>query len=312
MKRDNELIGKIIAHKYFYLMLLPAIMFYALFSYLPMTGIALAFKEFQFGGFRKVWDIFAIWSFPNVGFENFRLVFTNNRFLEVIRNTLFISFGRLLFEFPAPIILALILNEVRRSGLQRVFQTIFTFPHFLSWVIVVSVLNGIFRGDGVINKLVISFGGTAHNYLTDRNIFRPLLFITSIWKEAGWGTIIYMATIAGIDTELYAAAVVDGANRWHQMRYITWPGIKTTVVLMLILACGGILNAGFDQIINMYNTMVMPVADIIDTYIYRTTFTQGTNYSLSTAIGLFKSVIGFALLLTVNKIAKLFGEEGLL
>lgn len=304
--------NKIVKYKYFYLMLLPGIIFYIIFSYLPMTGIVLAFKKFQFGKFQTLTDIFKIWTFPNVGLENFRLVFNNKKFIEVLYNTLFISFGRLIFEFPAPIILALMLNELRNKHLQRSLQTILTFPHFLSWVIVVSVLNGILRGDGVINKLVVAMGGTPTNYLTDKKLFVPLLFVTSIWKEAGWGTIIYIASMASINPELYEAASVDGANRWHKMRYITWPGIKPTVVLMLIIAAGGILNAGFDQIFNMYNSVVMPVADIIDTYIYRTTFTQGTNYSLNTAIGLFKSLISFILLMSVNKIAKLLGEEGLL
>lgn len=304
--------NRIIEYKYFYLMLVPGIIFYIMFSYLPMTGIVLAFKKFQFGKFQTVADIFKIWTFPNVGWKNFQLIFKNRKFIEVLYNTIFISFGRLVFEFPAPIILALILNEVKGKYLKRLFQTIFTFPHFLSWVIVVSVLNGILRGDGVINKLVVAMGGTATNYLTNKALFVPILFITSIWKEAGWGTIIYMAAMAGVNPELYEAASVDGANRWHRIRYITWPGIRPTVVVMLILACGGILNAGFDQIFNMYNSVVMPVADIIDTYIYRTTFTQGTNYSLNTAIGLFKSLIGFILLIIVNKIAKVLGEEGLL
>lgn len=311
-KEPTLLKKRILAHKYFYIMLIPSLFFYALFSYLPITGVVLAFKEFQFGGFKKIWDIFSIWSFPNVGLYNFELIFTNKKFQEVLYNTVIISFGRLIIEFPMPIILALILNEIRSSKLRRTFQTVFTFPHFLSWVIIVTVLNGILRGDGLINKLVVSMGGSPTNYLTDSNIFVPLLFVTSIWKEAGWGTIIYLATMANISPELYDSAAVDGANRWQRMRFITWPGIKSTVVLLLILASGGILNAGFDQIFNMYNAMVMSVSDIIDTYIYRTTFTQGTDYSLSTAIGLFKSVIGFGLLLIVNKIAKWFGEEGLI
>jgi putative aldouronate transport system permease protein len=309
--RNNISVKKIMEYKYFYFMLIPALIFYLTFSYFPMSGIVLAFKKFQYGEFNIVWDIFKIWSFPNLGFENFELVFSNKKFLRVLYNTVFISVGRLIFEFPAPIVLALLLNEVRQKHLKRIFQTVFTFPHFLSWVIVVTVLNGILRGDGMINKLITAMGGTAINFLTDKKIFVPLLFITSIWKEAGWGTIIYLASMASISPELYEAAVVDGANRWQCIRYITWPGIKSTVVLLLIISCSGILNAGFDQIFNMYNNVVMPVADIIDTYIYRTTFTQGTNYSLNTAIGLFKSGIGFILLISVNKIAKWMGEEGL-
>lgn len=302
---------RIYSHRAMYLLLLPGIVYYLLFHYLPMTGVVLAFKEFQFGKFQRITDIFRIWTFPDVGLENFRLIFESPTFRSVLVNTVKISLGRLLFEFPIPILLALFLNEIQNTRLKRSFQTTLTFPHFLSWVVVVTILNSLLRNDGLINKAIAGFGGTEVNFLTNRDAFLPLLFITSNWKEAGWGTVLYLATMAGINPELYEAARVDGANRFHAMRYVTFPSIRPTVVLMLIMACSNILNAGFDQIFNMYNQVVLPVADIIDTYIYRTTFTQGTNYSLNTAIGLFKSVIGFVLILSVDRIAKGLGESGL-
>jgi len=228
-----------------------------------------------------------------------------------LRNTLGISFGRLLIEFPAPIILALLLNEVRRNTTKRFFQTVYTFPYFISWIVVIGLMHGLFLTDGVVNQLLSQLGKSKIQFFTDPLYFLGLLFSSSIWKGIGWGAIIYLAALAGIDPELYAAAAVDGANRWHRLRFITWPGIRGTAVVLLILSVGGILNAGFDQILNMYNPTVYSVADIIDTYIYRLSFHRGVNYAFTTAVGLFKSVVGFALVLTVNKAAKMLGEEGI-
>lgn len=299
----STLVRNIKRYKYFYVLVTPAIIFYLIFSYLPMAGVTLAFKEFQFN---KTW-----FQMPWVGLKYFNMIFSNTGFLTAFRNTILISFGRLIIEFPMPIILALLLNEVRKSSLKRFFQTVYTFPHFLSWILVVGILNGLLLNDGIINQILAAGGHDKISFFTEPRYFLPLIFGSSIWKEIGWGSIIYLATLAGIDPELYYAAAVDGANRWHCRRYITWPGIKSTVVIMLILACGGILNAGFDQILNMYNPAVYDVADIIDTYIYRQAFAMGTNFSYNTAVGLFKSVICFALILTVNKAAKRLGEEGI-
>lgn len=290
-----------------YLLLLPGFVFLAVFSYAPMAGISLAFFNFQFGK--------PVWKMPFVGFRNFVFLFSNPQFWQVFRNTLLISVGRLVIEFPMPVVLALLLNEIRRSGLKRVYQTVYTFPHFLSWVIVVGILKGMMMNDGVVNQIIVAAGGERVPFFTDGRIFLGLIFGSSIWKEVGWGAIIYLAAISGINPELYDSAAVDGANRWNSVWHITWPGIRGTVVVLLILQVGQLLNAGnnagFDQIFNMYNPAVYPVADIIDTYIYRLSFLQGTNFGYTTAVGLFKSVIAFILVVVVNRAAKLVGEEGL-
>ena len=301
--RKSTLISNLRRYKYFYILMIPALTLYLIFNYAPMAGISLAFFDYQFN--KKIWEM------PFVGFKHFDNLFGNPEFWKVLKNTLVISFGRLIIEFPMPIVVAVLLNEIRKSSLKRFFQTVYTFPHFLSWVLVVGILNGMLLNDGVINQALATMGQEKISFFTESNYFLGMIFFTNIWKEVGWGAIIYLATLAGIDPELYSAAAVDGANRWHRLRYITWPGIKSTAVIMLILNCGGILNAGFDQILNMYNPAVYNVADIIDTYIYRQAFHQGVNFSYNTAVGLFKSVISFTLVLSVNKIAKLLGEEGL-
>ena len=289
-----------------YLMLLPGFAFLVVFSYVPMAGISLAFFDYQFNR--------AIWEMPFVGFKHFDILFTNPEFWQVLRNTIMISFGRLIIEFPMPVILALLLNEVRHSGVKRTYQTIYTFPHFLSWVIVVGIMNGMFLNDGVINQLLSSIGRPRIPFFVDTNWFLALIFGSSLWKSVGWGAIIYLAAIAGINPELYDSAAVDGANRWQSVWHVTWPGMRGTVVVLAILSIGQLLNAGggaFDQIFNMYNPAVYRVADIIDTYIYRQSFQRGVNFGYSTAVGLFKAVVAFFLVLAVNRAAKAVGEEGL-
>lgn len=309
---------RIKAHWMFYALLLPALIFIIIFSYAPMGGILMAFKHYRFNTPSLWGDVPVIRFFGQmanmewVGMKWFENLWAKPDFWAAFRNTLIISFGRLVIEFPMPIILALLMNEMRHSGLKRVYQTIYTFPHFLSWVLVVSIIRLLFQSDGTVNTIIKAMGGQTVGFLSDANIFRPMLYTTSIWKGVGWGSIIYMATISGIDPSLYEAATIDGANRWQACWSITWPSIKPTVVIMLIMQCGQILNAGFDQVFNMYNELTYSTGDIFDTFIYRYAFQRGQNLSLSTAAGLFKSVCNFALLLSANGIAKLFGEEGLL
>jgi putative aldouronate transport system permease protein len=271
-----------------------------------MLGISIAFVDFQFN--RPIWEM------PFVGLKHFRLLLGSPQFWQVFRNTILISLGRLVIEFPVPIILALLLNEVRRSKVRRAFQTVFTFPHFLSWVIVAGIVNGMLLSDGVVNQLIAVLGGQPIPFFLEDRWFLALIFGSNIWKEAGWSAIIYLAAIAGINPELYASAAVDGANRWQSMWAITWPAMRGTVVVLFILSIGQVLNAGggaFDQIFNLYNPAVYDVADIIDTYIYRVSFQQGANFGYTTAVGLFKSVIAFVLVVIVNRTARLIGEEGL-
>ncbi len=300
-----RLVKKISYYRYFYIMMFAALIYFFLFNYMPMYGATLAFREFQYNK--------SIFQSPWVGFTYFEQLFGINDFWSAFRNTVIISFGRLVIEFPIPIILALMMNELRNNKLKRFYQTVYTFPHFLSWVLVVGILNTILLSDGVINNVLIALGGEPVPFLTSPSLFRPILYITSLWKEAGWSTIIYMAALASIDPEQYQAAYVDGANRMQQLVYITLPGISNTIVILLLLNIGNFLrNGNFDQVFNMYNSTVYIVGDIVDTYIYRTTFKQGVNYSLSSAVGLFNSIINLVMLVLADRIAKLAGKQGIL
>ena len=208
----------------------------------------------------------------------------------------------LIIEFPVPIILALLLNEITRSKFKKVYQTILTFPHFLSWVVLGGIVVNLLQDQGIINQILSLFGMGKNTVLTDGNQFRALVFISNIWKEAGWSTILYMAAIAGINPELYEAAKVDGANRFKQVIHITWPCIMSTAMVLLILQIGQAMNGGFDQIFNLYNSSVYNKGDIIDTYVYRSAFQSADGFGFTTAVGFTKSIINFALLFITNKI----------
>lgn len=315
---SSSLLKRIRAHSIFYWLLLPALAYIIIFAYLPMGGIVMAFKQFRFNtpSLWGDWPIIRLFgqiaNMEWVGMKWFNSLFGKADFWNALKNTLMISFGRLLFEFPMPVILALMLNEMRHMKLKRIYQTVYTFPHFLSWVLIVGLMRLLFQSDGTVNILIRSLGGRTVGFLTDPDLFRPMLYGSSMWKGMGWGSIIYMATISGIDPSLYEAATIDGAGRLQCCRYITWPSLKQTVVIMLILQCGTILNAGFDQVFNLMNELTLARGDIIDTYIYRYAFQKGQNLSLPVAAGLFKSVGNFALLLAANFLARLAGEEGLI
>jgi len=296
--------------RYIYLIFTPVVIYFLLFAYAPMFnpatgGILMAFKQFRLNATFSQMD----W----VGLKWFNMMWGKPDFWIAMRNTFIISVGRLVFEFPMPIILAIILNEVRRDKSKRVFQTIFTFPNFLSWVIVVSVLRDILQLNGLINTGLKALGYVPFNFLANKSMIANLLlvFLTNIWKDAGWSAIIYLAAISGIDPQLYEAAIVDGANRWHCTAYITWPSIKPTAVVLLILSCGSILSAGFDQIFNLKNGINKDTLEILDTYIYTYGFIGSMNQSFSVATGLFKSVFNFTLLILANQFAHWLGSEGL-
>lgn len=301
-QKKKNVWSKIGEYKYLYLLLLPLILFYVVFSYIPMYGITLAFKTFDYskGIFGSPWN----------NFQNFKDVLSDINFLHAFRNTIFISFGRLLIEFPVPIILALMLNEISKSRFKRVYQTVFTFPHFLSWVVLSGIVISLFNDQGVVNQILSVFGKEKNQVLSQNGSFISLLFISNIWKEAGWSTILYLAAIAGINPELYEAAIVDGANRWQQLKAITWPTVKTTALILLILAVGHVMNGGFDQIFNLYNPGVYEYADIIDTFVYRSAFTDSSGFGFSTTVGLMKSIVNFAMLYGTNAIVKAMGGEG--
>lgn len=307
-KKSSRLVNEIFRARYIYIMLLPAIAYYIIFCYIPMYGITLAFKEYRadLGILRSPW----------IGFGNYEVLFKDHNFYRALFNTIVISLQRILFQFPVPIILALMLNEIRSKRYKRVLQTIFTFPNFLSWVIVSGIIINFLNSKGALNGIIQQLGGEPITFLADSNIFRPILYITANWKDAGWNSIIYLAAIAGIALEQYESAVIDGATRFQQIIFITIPSIKSTIIIMLILAIGGIMNAGFDQIFNMYNPTVYNVSDILDTYIYRLSFgdeaSGGVDFAFSTAIGLFTSVINFIFLFIADRVSKMAGESGLI
>lgn len=303
--RIQKTAGKLWSFRLLYLMILPFIIWYMLFCYVPMAGLYLSFEDFSYRG--------GIWGSKWVGMDNFRAILTDKEFLRAFRNTLVFSMGKLVLQFPAAIVLALALNEVQRPRLKKIYQTVLTFPHFISWVVMAGVLKNMFAGNGVINQVLTVAGLQPVSPLLSLTGFRPFIWFSNIWKEAGWDTIIYMAALAGIDPGLYEAAEIDGANRWGKIWHITLPGIRSTILIMLILEIGRIMTTGasFDQVFNLYSSPVYEVADTIDTYIYRTSFNGTRDFGYTTAVGLFKSVMGVTMMLGANRLVTACGEDGL-
>jgi len=305
-KAKGDLRKRIWQNKETYILLLPGLIWYAIFCYIPMGGLQLAFKKYNAG--------IGILKSPWTGLTNYRFVIQDTAFFKALANTFIISASKLVFVFPVAIILALLINEMRTGRFKQLLQTVYTFPNFLSWVIVASVMLGLLGSDGAINNIIYAVAGdSAKNisFLGNSSIFRPILYITDAWKGAGWSSIIYLAAIASIDVEQYEAAIIDGATRFQRVWHITLPGIKTTIIVLFILACGNMMDAGFDQIFNMYNAAVRDVSDILDTYIYRITFQTSADFGFSTAISLMKAVVNFILLIFADRMAKLAGETGL-
>lgn len=299
----NSLLKRIIQYKYIYMLLLPGVIFYAIFAYTPMYGITLAFKEFNVAK--------GIVSSPWVGLDNFRYVFKEPEFWSAVQNTLIISFSKILFTFPVPIILAILINEVAFNKFKRLVQTVYTFPHFLSWIIIAGISVNLLGDQGAVNNFLTVLGFPKTSLLTNTSTFRGLIYFSSVFRESGYSCIIYLAAIAGINSELYEAATVDGANRFKKIIHITWPGITSTALVLFILAVGNVMNGGFDQIFNLYNPMVYKVADIIDTYIYRSTFEKAAEFGVSTAVGLFKATLNFILLLLADRTSRAVSGNGI-
>ena len=289
--------------RYLYLMLIPGIVFFAVFHYAPMSGVILAFKKYN--------ARLGIWGSQWVGMDNFARIFKTPAAMEAIRNTFEINIARLVFQFPAPIILALLINEMHGTKLKRVYQTIYTFPHFLSWVIVSTILSNFLANGGMINTIISNLGGTRVNFLANVPLFRPLLYLTHNWKEMGWNAIIYMAAIAAIDPTLYEAATVDGATRLQQAWHVTLPCIRATIITLFILQVGRIMNSGFEQIFYLQKAAVKGVSEILDSYVYNITFKAVPNYGFSTAVGLFKSVINLFMLVAADRIVKWINGNGI-
>lgn len=288
----------------YYMLLLPFLAFIVIFKYAPMYGITLAFKDFKIR--------YGIIGSPWAGFKYFEQLFNSFSFYEVLRNTIVISIEKLIFCFPAPIILAIFINEIRNDRIKKVFQTFSYLPHFISWIIAASFVSDIFALNGPINTVITALGGDKIYFMADTRYFRSVLITSNIWKTVGWSSIVYIAAITGINQGLYEAAEIDGAKKMHLIWHITLPGIRTTIITLFILEVGKIMSAGFDQIYNLYSPAVYSVADVIDTYTYRQGIEQ-TNYSYATAAGLFQNVIGFILVIISNVVVKRLsdGEEGL-
>ncbi|WP_243735166.1 ABC transporter permease [Paenibacillus turpanensis] len=284
-----------------YLMILPGIVFFIVFKFIPLAGSVIAFQKYQI--FKGIWG--SEW----VGLDNFIFLFTYQDFYLVLRNTATIALYQLLFSFPAPIILALLFNEVRLMLAKRVLQSLFYLPHFLSWVVVGGIVFELLATQGVMNQIRGWMGFEPILYMQEERYFRTIVVLSGIWKEVGWGTIIYLAAISGINPNLYEAAVMDGASRWKQTIYITLPTMFPTILVLFLLNIGNFLELGFDQIFNLLTPMTYSVGDIIETYVYRAGVLQG-QYSVTTAIGLFQSVIGFILLWIFNRLARKT-EQGL-
>lgn len=302
-KGKRSVWGEVRREKYLFLLALPGIIFFIVFKYIPITNLVIAFQDYS--------PYFGITGSPWVGFEHFSRFFSNQDFYMLLRNTLAISFLNLIFFFPAPIILSIMLNEVRNSIVKRTVQSLIYIPHFLSWVLIYGLTFLMFsQSEGLINKFMISMDQSTIDILSNPDYFWAMLTAQSIWKEVGWGTIIFLAAIAGIDPQLYEAAVMDGAGRMRRIWHITLPGMRNVIMILFILRLGTIMDTGFEQIYLMMNAAVSHVAEVFDTYVYRVGIKQG-EFSYSTAVGLFKSVVGVTLVVIANKVAKKLGQDSL-
>ena len=285
----------------YYVMILPGLTFLILIKYIPMAGSVIAFQNFSL---RK-----GIWNSPWVGLENFQKLLSYDDFHRVFRNTLILGALKTILIFPVPIILALMMNEVRNVHMKKSIQTVVTIPHFISWVIVGGLTFDLLGAGGLFNQVRALLGLDMLLPMQKSAWFRPVYVFTSIWKESGWGTVVYLAAISGIDPGLYESASIDGASRFRQMLHITLPMILPTAVTLFLINIGSFLDLGFDQVFNLYTPMTYDVADIFDTYVYRSGIQQG-KYSFSTAVGLFQSVIGLILVIIFNRFSKKVSDDG--
>jgi putative aldouronate transport system permease protein len=301
--KGGELARRWKRHKWFYFMLFPGVLYFLVYKYIPMWGIVISLQDYQ--------PFLGITGSKWVGFKHYIDFFNGDTFWILFRNTIVLAVYNIVFFFPLPIIIALMLNEIRKEAYKRVVQTLIYVPHFVSWVVVAGITFLFFSAqDGVFNELLAKGGHEKMNFLLSENWFRTFITSQVMWKETGWGTIIFLAALAGVDPQLYEAAKIDGAGRWKQMWHITLPAIRGTIVILLILRLGNFLDTGFEQIFLMINPMNRNVGEVFDTYVYMLGITQG-QFSLSTAVGVFKSVVGLILVVSANYLAKKFGDEGI-
>lgn len=300
--KKNKLWTEILKHKYIYLMFLPIAVYYIIFMYIPMAGNVIAFQNYKITR--------GIFASKFVGFHHFKNFLNDVYFWRLLRNTLTINVISLVVSFPMPIILALLLNEVRCKSFKKAVQTITYMPHFISVVIICGIIRNFVATDGVINSIVTMFGGEAIPFLTEPKYFPWVYVISGLWQEIGWSSIIYLSALSGIDQELYEAAAIDGANRWKQTIHITLPGLLPTISILLIMKIGSLISIGYEKILLLYNPAIYETADVISTYVYR----QGildANYSYSGAVSFFNSIISLILIFSSNAISKKVSGSGL-
>ncbi len=289
-------------NKYVYIMLIPVVAYYILFMYVPMYGLQIAFKDFSPGT--------GMWNSPWVGLKHFENFFNSYYFWRLLRNTILLSLYELLFAFPASIILALLLNELRSNRLKRTVQTITYMPHFISIVVIAGMMVDFLSRDGLINDVIAWFGFERTAFLGEQSWFRTIFVSSNIWQNVGWGSIIYLSAMSSIDPSLYEASRVDGANRWRQTFSVTLPGIMPTIVILLILQIGSFMSVGAEKILLLYNSATYETADVIGTFLYRKGILEA-DYSYSAAVGLFNSIINFTLLVLANAISRKTSENNL-
>ena len=298
----NRLMKDLKKYKTLYFLIIPVVIWYILFCYKPMYGVIIAFKDYRPG--------LGIAGSKWVGFKHFNQFFDSFYFGRTLKNTLVISLSQIIFGFPAPIIFALLLNEIKNMKFKRITQTISYMPHFISMVVVAGMIRVLTSQNGIITSLLSVFGVEQVALLTKQEYFVPIYVISGIWQQLGWSAIIYIAALAGVDQELYEAAKIDGANRWKQTIHITLPSITGTIMIMLLLRLGSIMNVGFEKVILLYNEGIYETADIISSYVYRKGL-QEFQYSFSAAVNLFNTVINFVLIMLFNKISKKLTEVSL-
>ena len=302
-KQQHPLLVNMKKHWLLYLMILPGISFFIVFKYIPLFGSVIAFTDVKISN---------VWASTWVGFDNFKRLFGYSDFLKILENTAVISLYLILFTFPIPIVLSVFMNELHNARMRRAIQSIFCFPYFLSWVIVAGIAFNILSLDGVVNTVRGIFGlSEPVLFMQKEKYFRPIITLSAIWRNSGWDTIIYMAAIVGIDPKLYESAKIDGAGRFRQMLSITFPSLSETIIVLFLLKVGNFLQLGFDHIYSFLTPMTQSVGDIIDTYVFRVSILGGSQYGYTTAIGLFQSLIGLVLVISLDKVSRKLTDRGL-
>lgn len=294
---------ELVTNRYLYLLAIPVLAYYIIFHYIPMYGVVIAFKQYDIS--------LGIMGSEWVGFKYFKDFFNSVYFYRVMRNTLVISLYSIIVGFPAPIIFALLLNEIKNTRFKKIVQTTTYLPHFISIVVVCGMIVDFFGVGGIVTEILMRFGGSNMNYVGSNQTFRHVLVWTDVWQAVGWGSIVYLAALTSVDQQLYEAAIIDGASRWKQTWHITLPGIASTIIVMLIMKIGSLLSVGYEKIILLYGPTTKETAEVISSYVYQRGIGESMQLSYSTAVGLFQSIINLILLTVSNNLSKKFTDSGL-